>query len=141
MEHPVEKFENETSITCMNELSVDIDAESFYKFNWRLYIDDEFRASFYENPKKALEQSSLNNITPHANLKKIEPLTSEEHEILQHLNNPAYKPLRSEEFSYVQITGVKPAIELFILVTPIVVVIGAPTDIVVQLPEILRKKE
>ncbi|MCL1977206.1 MAG: hypothetical protein FWG55_03750 [Candidatus Bathyarchaeota archaeon] len=141
MEHSTEKFENETSVACMSELFVDMDAESFYKFNWRLYIDDEFRASFYENPKKALEQASLNNITPHGNLKKIEPLTSEEHEILQLLNNPAYKPMRAEEFSYVQITGVKPAIELFILVTPIVVVIGAPADIATQLPEILRKKE
>lgn len=154
MEHSTEKFENETSVACMSELFVDMDAESFYKFNWRLYIDDEFRASFYENPKKALEQASLNNITPHGNLKKIEPLTSEEHEILQLLNSSAYTPLRAEEWWY-EYENVATAAQAVLAVVAVgsemvaagyqvvvvVVLIGAPADRADMVPEILRKKE
>ncbi|MCL1977216.1 MAG: hypothetical protein FWG55_03800 [Candidatus Bathyarchaeota archaeon] len=155
MEHSAEKFENEVSLVCMDELSVDMDAESFYKFNWRLYIDDEFQKSFYENPKKALEQAGLSNIPlSNANLKQIEPLTSEEHEILQLLNSSAYTPLRAEEWWY-EYENVATAAQAVLAVVAVgsemvaagyqvvvvVVLIGAPADRADMVPEILRKKE
>ncbi|MCL1976881.1 MAG: hypothetical protein FWG55_02055 [Candidatus Bathyarchaeota archaeon] len=137
MERLTEKFGNELSIACMGELSVDVDAESFYKFNWRLYLDDEFRMSFYENPEKALEVAGLNNITlTNTDLKNVEPLTHEEYCILSRLNNLSITSLCEDELeptSVVQITGVKPAINIMFF--------GASADMAALVPEILRKKE
>jgi hypothetical protein len=157
MEPLAEKFENELSIVCMDELSVDMDAESFYKFNWRLYLDDEFQKSFYENPKKALEDSGLSNIPLHnADLKRVVSLTSEEHEILRVLNSSAYTPLQAEEWwdiaENVYIASQAVATQIVALdqavaastgaaVVIMVVLIGAPTDGAALVPEILRKQE
>ena len=79
---------NNVCIADMSDLSVDIDTKAFYRFNWRMYVDDGFMMDFYDNPQKLLTESGLNNITSaNVNIKRINPLDKAERELAVYLNS------------------------------------------------------
>ncbi|MDR0798079.1 MAG: hypothetical protein LBE70_05155 [Nitrososphaerota archaeon] len=143
------EFENNLSLVNMDKLSVDIDAEAFYKFNWRLYLDDEFRINFYENPQKVLVETGINNINlSNTDIKKVDPFNREEREIINILNSPGYTPLRAEEEG-VLVYGDYLVAHMVAIATEVagaaqavvaVLLLGAPVDGADLVPEILRKK-
>ena len=136
VEYLAEKFKNELSIACIDELVIDVDVSSFYKFNLCLYLDDEFRASFYESHKETPEVVSLNNVTlVNTDMQNVASLTCKEREILNHLNNLDVIPLYTEKWvntAMVQINSVKHAVNI--------VIFDASVDRAALVPEILRKK-
>jgi hypothetical protein len=131
------------NIVDMEDLAVNVNAESFYKFNWRMYADDAFRLDFYENPTKTLDESGFKSLglDPAAvTAKEISPLTMEECRTIEYVNSPEFytSPVQPDDWWY---TAAYVAVDIVLagIIALVAYVIGAPTAKADQVPQTLKK--
>ncbi|MCL1976880.1 MAG: hypothetical protein FWG55_02050 [Candidatus Bathyarchaeota archaeon] len=130
---------SDVCIADMGDLSVDIDTKAFYRFNWRMYVDDGFMMDFYDNPQRLLIESGLKNITSASvNIKKISPLDKTERELAVYLNsiycdptkslqNSMLQPLSAEDtafYEYQVAIGVESVVAYFVIAAAVGAVLG-----------------